>query len=79
MSGPFPFLNPTIRRSPIPVKPQTRSGSETGNEQTPNGETTGSTSSFSNDPAPEEEVRASAVEQKWRSRDNRKGMRSCAS
>jgi len=75
MSGPFSFLNPTIRRSPVPVKPQSRSGSETGDERTPDGETTGSSLSPNNDPA---EMRAFAVEQKWRSRDNRKGTRSCA-
>lgn len=77
MSGPFSFLNPTIRRLPVPVNSQPRSGSETGDEKTPDGETTGSSPSPSNAPAPKEEVRASAVEQKWRSRDNRKGIRSC--
>jgi hypothetical protein len=75
--GPFSFLNPTIRRSPIPLNLQHRSGSETGDEKTPDGESTGSSASHINAASPKGEMRASVVDQKWRSRDNRKGIWSC--
>ena len=73
-SGPFSFLNPTIRKSPVTLTPQSRFGSETGDEKIPDEETTGSSPSPNNADAPENEMRASAVEQQWRSRDNRKGI-----
>lgn len=73
-SGPFSFLNPTVRRSPVPVKNQPRSASETSDEKSSNGEITGSKESPSNNSVPKEDMRASVVEQKWRSRDNRKGI-----
>jgi hypothetical protein len=74
MSGPFSFLNPTIRRSPISVNNQPKSGSATSAENTTNGEITGYSTTRSDASAPKGEMRASAVEQNWRSRDNRKGI-----
>lgn len=72
-SSPFSFLNPTISRRPFPFPDKQREveqsetkvgGSEDGilkpGESALSGET--------------DEIKADDVEQKWRSRDNRKGM-----
>lgn len=73
LSGPVSFLNPTTRRSPVQSKPQitTSPASSHGREQ--DGEIEDSTSATRKLPSPGDEIQASAVEQKWRSRDNRKG------
>jgi hypothetical protein len=63
-SGPVSFLNPTTRRFAAPSK----STSRPNNQPKENGDENGSSGSV-----PQDEERASSVEQKWRSRDNRKG------
>jgi hypothetical protein len=71
-SGPFPFLNPTHRRfslsqTPAQSKQAPKEGVQDGR--------VGSMSSAARTRFGKEEV-ASAVDQKWRSRDNRKGKTS---
>lgn len=68
-SGPFSFLNPTTRRRPFP-------------EKDPNGGTNINAGSEDEIPKtdgnaiiePTKEIKVDDVHQKWRSRDNRKGM-----
>ena len=65
--GPFGFLNPTTRRSPLPAwKPDAHSSASSENDP---GKADGEQASK----AKNGEIRAEDVQRKWRSRDNRKG------
>ena len=73
VSGPFSFLNPTTRRSPISFKSTT--GTLSGTSQGSEHDEEISDESRAENKSPYDEMLASAVEQKWRSRDNRKGKK----
>jgi len=71
--GPFGFLNPTVRRSPLRLgnsRNQSIEAQLRGNKEPQYGE--------ENAVAKTEEIRAEDVQQKWRSRDNRKGRHAIA-
>jgi hypothetical protein len=74
-SGPVSFLNPTTRRFPISSQTQPKPSPHTSQDDTQRGEAKKSKEIQGEAAASKDEVQASEVEQKWRSRDNRKGAK----
>ncbi|KAH8821092.1 hypothetical protein F5884DRAFT_893907 [Xylogone sp. PMI_703] len=71
--GPFKFLNPTTRRFPLPPPSKTLT-ERTPSQERQNGETTESeTEKRALNKKKKNEIGASEVQLKWRTRDNRKG------
>lgn len=68
-SGPFSFLNPTVRKRPLQLNnsKSSQQNVEVGKSGSDGQEGQSATSSR------EAETRADEVQEKWRSRDNRKG------
>jgi len=72
--GPFAFFNPTIRRFPLKWANTEQSSSQEelaeGDKKDGDNGAAAPVKNIGN----KEEVKASAIHRKWRSRDNRKGM-----
>lgn len=69
-TGPVSFLNPTVRRKPLPSLSPT-SSHKTGSQDTLHGVTDGEKVLSGKK---DEEIAASDIHHKWTSRNNRKGL-----
>src|ERR1700716_1421118 len=67
--GPFGFLNPTSRKQPLPARKAEQQSSQEDVLKNGNGQQ----KAVKEAPENKDEIRASDVYRKWRSRDNRKG------
>lgn len=72
--GPFGFLNPTVRRSPLPLNRRQSQSSEEQPGKVKTGELVPAEGGTTTGNTNKDEIRAEGVQQTWRSRDNRKGQ-----